>query len=315
MTVGIVYDERYLAHDAPGHPERAARLSAVREALTEAGLWARLTPIPARRADDAGLVRVHSPEHIERVRGTADGGGIVWFDADTYACPASAEAAQVAAGGVCAAVDAVMDGGVSSAFCAVRPPGHHALRDRAMGFCLFNNVAVAARYARGVRGVGRVLIIDWDVHHGNGTQAIFYGDGDVMYVSTHQWPFYPGTGAADDAGEGGGEGATLNYPLSCGAGDEELLAALDDGLNEAGGFEPEFIFISAGFDGHRDDPLAGLRLTEQAYAEATRRIRRLADRTAGGRVVSVLEGGYDLDSLGRSVAAHVAALVEPLPAE
>ena len=315
MTVGIVYDERYLAHDAPGHPERAARLVAAREALTEAGLWERLTPIPARPADDADLARVHSPEHVERVRRTAGAGGIVWFDADTYACPASAEAAQVAAGGVCAAVDAVMDGGVSSAFCAVRPPGHHALRDRAMGFCLFNNVAVAARYARGVCGVGRVLIIDWDVHHGNGTQAIFYGDGDVMYVSTHQWPFYPGTGAAGDAGEGTGEGTTLNYPLSCGEGDEEFLAALDDGLAAAGEFEPQFTFISAGFDGHRDDPLAGLRLTEEAYAEATRRIRRLADRTAGGRVVSVLEGGYDLDALGRSVAAHVAALVEPLPAE
>jgi len=311
MTVGIVYDERYLAHDAPGHPERAARLSAVREALAEAGLWERLTPIPARPADNADLARVHSPEHIERVRRTADAGGIVWFDADTYACPASAEAAQVAAGGVCAAVDAVMDGGVSSAFCAVRPPGHHALRDRAMGFCLFNNVAVAARYARGARGVGRVLIIDWDVHHGNGTQAIFCGDGDVMYVSTHQWPFYPGTGAAGDAGEGGGEGATLNYPLSCGDGDDEFLAALDEGLAAAGEFDPEFVFISAGFDAHRDDPLAALRLTEEAYAEATRRIRRLA----GGRVVSVLEGGYDLDALRRSVAAHVAALVEPLPAE
>ena len=315
MTVGIVYDDRYLAHDAPSHPERAARLVAVREALTEAGLWGRLTPIPARPADDADLARVHSPDHIARVRRTADAGRIVWFDADTYACPASAEAAYLAAGGVCAAVDAVTDGVVASAFCAVRPPGHHAMRDRAMGFCLFNNVAVAARYAQAARGVGRVLIVDWDVHHGNGTQAVFYGDGAVMYVSTHQWPYYPGTGAAGDTGQGAGKGTTLNYPLACGDGDEEFLAALDDGLAAAGEFEPEFIFISAGFDAHRDDPLAGLGLTQKAYAEATRRIRRLADRTAAGRVVSVLEGGYDLDALGRSASAHVAALMEPLPPE
>ncbi len=315
MTAGIVYDERYLAHDVPGHPERAARLSAVREALSEAGLWDRLTPIPARPAEDADLARVHSPEHIERVRRTAEAGRAVWFDADTYACPASAEAAYLAAGGVCAAVDAVIDGAVSSAFCAVRPPGHHALRDRTMGFCLLNNVAVAARYAQAVRGIGRVLIADWDVHHGNGTQAIFYSDGDVMYVSTHQWPFYPGTGAADETGEGPGLGLTLNYPLSRGDGDEQFLAALDDGLSQAEDFGPEFVFISAGFDAHRDDPLAGLTFTRDAYAEATRRIRRLADRTARGRIVSLLEGGYDLDALGRSVAAHVAALVEPLPSE
>ena len=313
MTVGVVYDERYLAHDSPGHPERAARLSAVREALTEAGLWERLAPIAARPADDADLARVHSPEHVERVRRSADQGRTVWFDADTYACPASAEAAYLAAGGVCAAVDAVMDGAVSAAFCAVRPPGHHALPDRAMGFCLFNNMAVAVRYARGPRGVGRVLIIDWDVHHGNGTQAAFYADGDVMYLSTHQWPFYPGTGAADERGRGEGQGTTLNYPLSRGDGDEAFLAALDDGLDEASDFEPEFVFISAGFDAHRDDPLAGLNLTDQAYAQATRRIRRVADRTAGGRIVSMLEGGYDLDTLGRSARAHVAALMEPLP--
>jgi len=313
MTVGIVYDERYLAHEAPGHPEGPARLSAVREALTEAGLWHRLTPITARPADEGDLARVHRPEHIARVRRTADAAGVVWFDADTYACPASAEAALVAAGGVCAAVDAVIDGTVASAFCAVRPPGHHALPNRAMGFCLFNNVAVAVQYARAARGVGRALIVDWDVHHGNGTQAVFYGDGDVMYVSTHQWPFYPGTGAARETGEGAGRGTTLNYPLAHGDGNDEFLAALDDGMQAAAEFGPEVVFLSAGFDAHRDDPLAALRLTEEAYAEATRRIRRLADRTAGGRIVSVLEGGYDLDTLGRSVAAHVAALADPLP--
>ena len=311
MSVGIVWDERYLAHAAEGHVECPARLTAVRRALEGAGLWDHLVPIAARPAADADLGRVHSPEHVERVRRTAEAGGTVWFDADTYACAASAQAADLAAGGVCAAVDAVMDGRAASAFCAVRPPGHHALRDRAMGFCLFNNVAVGTRYVQAAHGLGRVLIVDWDVHHGNGTQAIFYRDAQVLYVSTHQWPFYPGTGSGGEMGEGPGRGQTLNYPLSHGAGDDAFLEALDDGLGQAGDFGPELVFISAGFDAHRDDPLGGLRLSDEAYAEATRRVRRLAREAAGGRLVSALEGGYNLDALGRAVVAHVAALMEP----
>ena len=311
MTVGIVWDERYLAHAAQGHVECPARLTALRQSLEGAGLWDRLVPIAARPATDADLGRVHSPEHVERVRSTAEAGGTVWFDADTFACAASALAAELAAGGVCAAVDAVMDGRAASAFCAVRPPGHHALRDRAMGFCLFNNVAIGTRYVQAARGIGRVLIVDWDVHHGNGTQAIFYRDAQVLYVSTHQWPFYPGTGSGGETGEGPGRGQTLNYPLSHGAGDEEFLGAVDDALEQAGDFGPEFVFISAGFDAHRDDPLGGLRLSDEAYAEATRRVWRLARETAGGRLVSVLDGGYNLDALGRAGVAHVGALMEP----
>jgi len=301
--VGIVWDDRYLAHAAPPHVERPERLTAIRKALETAGEWDRLGPIPARPVDEADLLRVHAPAHIERVRQSADAGRLVWFDADTYACPASAEAAFL-----CAAVDAVVAGEVASAFCPVRPPGHHACRSRAMGFCLFNNVAVAARRLQAVHGLERVLIVDWDVHHGNGTQEAFYADPDVLYVSTHQWPYYPGTGGRDETGEGDGAGRTLNYPLSAGSGDDVFLAAIEDAVAQAEAFGPQFVLISAGFDGHRADPLAGLNLTEEGFAEATRRVRDLAGRTAGGRVVSALEGGYDADALGRSAVAHVRAL-------
>ncbi len=308
MTVGFVWHDRYLAHAAPGHPERPERLTAIRTALEEAGEWDRMTPVAVRPVDEVDLLRVHSADHVRRVRETADLGRTVWFDPDTYACPASAEAAFLAAGGVCAAVDAVVAGEVAAAFCLVRPPGHHACRERAMGFCLFNNVAIAARRLRAVHGVRRILIVDWDVHHGNGTQEAFYDDPDVLYVSTHQWPHYPGTGARDQTGQGEGEGTTLNYPLPHGAGDEAFLEAIDEAIERAEGFGPDFVLVSAGFDAHADDPLAGLRLTESAYAEATRRVRDLAARTAGGRLVSTLEGGYDAAALGRSAVAHVQAL-------
>ena len=308
MPVGLVWDERYLAHAAPDHPESPARLTAIREALQEAGLWDRLAHIPARRATQDELLRVHSRRHVQDIQRSAAAEDIVWFDSDTYACPASWDSALLAAGGVFAAADAVMSGEVPSAFCAVRPPGHHASADRPMGFCLFNNVALAVRHVQAAHGITRVLVVDWDVHHGNGTQDIFYHDRNVFYMSAHQWPLYPGTGRREETGEGPGAGTTRNYPLRAGSGDGEFLSAIDDGLAAAEALGPEFIFISAGFDAHRDDPLAGLALTESAYAEATRRIRRLAERTAAGRIVSVLEGGYHLDALGRSAAAHIEAL-------
>jgi len=310
MTVGLVWDDRFLAHAAPRHVEGPERLLAIRKALEDAGWWDRLALLTARPVDDIDLLRVHAQAHVDRVRSTASAGGVVWFDADTYACPASAEAASLAAGGVGAACDAVLAGEASAAFCAVRPPGHHACRKRAMGFCLFNNVAVAARRLLEVHGLRRVLILDWDVHHGNGTQEAFYRDPRVLYVSTHQWPHYPGTGTEDQGGEGEAVGLTVNIPLPAGTGDEAFLDAIGAGLARAAAFEPEFVLISAGFDGHRDDPLSGLRLTESAFAEATRRVCDVARRTAGGRVVSTLEGGYAAGALGRSVVAHVAALAE-----
>jgi acetoin utilization deacetylase AcuC-like enzyme len=311
MAVGLVWHDAYLAHEAPQHVERPDRLRAVRDGLTAAGLWDRLTPIEARPAEDADLLRAHTPGHVERVRRTSGAAGLVWFDADTYAGPASARAAWLAAGGVCAAADAVLRGDVAAAFCPVRPPGHHACPDRAMGFCLINNVAVAARRALETGGLQRVLIVDWDVHHGNGTQEVFWRDGRVMYVSTHQSPLYPGTGWPEEKGEGKAAGLIRNYPLRPGSGDAELLAALDDALAAAAEFRPQLVFISAGFDAHRDDPLASLAITDAGFAEAARRVRRLADETCAGRVVSVLEGGYNVEVLARAAVAHVRALMEP----
>ncbi len=311
VGVGIVWHEAYLEHEAAGHPERPERLHAVRDALREAGLWSDLVPIGPREASDEALLRVHTADHLKRISRTANAEDTVWFDLDTYAGPESHRAARLAAGGVCAAVDAVVEGKVRSAFCAVRPPGHHATTDRAMGFCLFNNVAVAARHAQAAHGVERVLIVDFDVHHGNGTQAVFYGDPTVYYISTHQWPHYPGTGRAEETGEGKGKGTNRNVPLPAGSGDAEVLAALDGALKEAEAFRPGLVLVSAGFDAHEDDPLAGLALSDEGYAGITRRIRALAEAHCGGRLVSVLEGGYDLEALGRAVTAHVRVLAEP----
>ena len=312
MAVGLVWDERYLAHKSEGHPERPERLTAIRQGLEEAGLWKRLVRIQLYPATDEMLERVHSKEHIQRIKRDAGGKDLAHLDADTYAGPGSWDAALLAAGGVSAAADAVMKGQVRSAFCAVRPPGHHASRDRAMGFCLFSNVAVAARHVQAAHGIRRVLIVDWDVHHGNGTQDTFYRDGTVMYVSIHQSPLYPGTGAATETGEGPGAGRIRNFPLPPGAGDKEFLAALQEGLKAAEEFfRPQFVFISCGFDAHKDDPLGGLKRTDEGYAEGTRRVRAFADRFASGRLVSVLEGGYNLDALRRAASAHVAALLAP----
>ena len=311
MTVGIVWDERYLAHKAPNHVECPARLTAIRKALKEAGLWDSLVHIPPAPADHVCLLRVHSAEHISRIRASAEATGLTWLNPDTYGCGASWDAAVLAAGGVCAAVDAVMKGQVRSVFCAVRPPGHHACRGRAMGFCLFNNVAVAVRHAQAEHHLRRIVIVDWDVHHGNGTQEAFWRDPDVMYISIHQSPFYPGGGSATETGAGPGKGHIRNCPLPARSDNAAFLAALDEGLKSAEVFRPDFVFISVGFDGHKNDPLGSMALTEEGYAEATRRVRRMADASASGRIVSVLEGGYDEAALGRSVVAHVKALAAP----
>ncbi len=303
MRTGIVTDESFLAHDTgAGHPERADRLRAIGQVLESAAPADRLV-VPARDATAEEIARVHVPEHVQRVAATARLSHFA-FDADTPTSARSFEAARRAVGGLLALVDAVMEGRVANGFAFVRPPGHHAERDRAMGFCLFNNVALAAAHLRATHGLERVLIVDWDVHHGNGTQHAFYGDPSVLFVSSHQYPFYPGSGAATEVGSGTGEGFTLNLPFPAGYGDAQYIEAFLRIVEPvARQFAPQFILVSAGFDAHRRDPLADMEVTEQGFAALTRLLLRTARELCGGRFAAVLEGGYDLEALRGSVAA------------
>ena len=312
MSVGFFFHPSFLQHDTgAGHPERPERLQAICERLQRSGCWSALTYLEPPPASRETLSLVHPPAYIAAVE-RACREGPTRLDPDTVASPGSWEAARRAVGAVTQAIDAVMAGSVDSAFCAVRPPGHHALAEAAMGFCLFNNVAIGARYAQRRHQLSRILIVDWDVHHGNGTQAVFYDDPSVLYFSTHQFPFYPGSGAAHEAGAGPGCGFNINVPLAAGSGDAELIRAFEEALMpKAMAFAPELVLISAGFDAHRDDPLAGMAVTEAGYAALTRIVRRIAAPSAKGRIVSVLEGGYSLRALGASVDAHVRALMEP----
>ena len=303
MRTALVLDRRYEAHDpGPGHPESPQRIRAIGDALASYrrdGL-VELEPRPAS-ADDLALN--HGAEHIERVGATA---GVPYFafDADTPTSARSYETARLAAGGYLALLDAIMAGEADNGFALVRPPGHHAEANRAMGFCLFNNVAIGARHLRARHGLGRVLIVDWDVHHGNGTQRSFYDDPTVLYASTHQYPFYPGTGAATEVGSAAGAGRTVNVPFPAGCGDDEFVAAFTDLIVPiAAQFRPEFVLISAGFDAHRRDPLAAMQMTEAGYRALTRAVMQVARDHAGGKVAAILEGGYDLRALGASVTA------------
>ena len=309
IKTGFVYHPDYLLHDpGSGHPERPARLEAIVSRLKTQGLNDDLISIDPQPVDDAWLAEVHTKDYLKRLEESVKTAP-VYLDPDTGLSAESVSVAKLASGGVLAAVDAVMTGKVNNAFVAQRPPGHHALPDRAMGFCLINHVAVAARYVQQKYNLTRVLIVDWDVHHGNGTEHMFYTDPTVFYFSTHQSPYYPGTGAATDTGSGAGVGFTLNVPLAAGSGDVEIARVFEDKLVPAmDDFQPEFVLISAGFDAHRDDPLAALELTEAGYQELTRIVMDIADRYAEGRIVSLLEGGYDLDALARSVDAHVRTL-------
>ncbi len=296
-----------LRHDpGPQHPESPARLRTVLEALDH-DRFAALDRIEAPRATRAQLARVHASAHIERILAAAPGEGHRRLDEDTLMSPGSAEAALRAAGAAVAAVDAVMQGGATRAFCAVRPPGHHATADRAMGFCLFNNVAVAAAHALAAHGLERVAIADFDVHHGNGTQDIFADDPRVHYLSSHQSPLYPGTGRADERGCGN----ICNVPLPAGADSQAFRAAWDETLlPRLDDFRPQLLLVSAGFDAHRLDPLANLMLDTDDYAWITQRLLERALAHADGRIVSCLEGGYDLAALRAGVAAHVGVLLQ-----
>ncbi|MBI3931945.1 MAG: histone deacetylase [Acidobacteria bacterium] len=312
--VGVYDHPLFREHDSGAdHPERAARLDAVRRGLQGAGLDGRTRLLEPRPCTREELLRVHTPEHVALVASTR--GRTHRFDPDTQAGPRSYEAALLAAGAVVDAVDRVLDGDLDRAFCAVRPPGHHAGRDTAMGFCLFNNVAVAAAHAC-VRGLGRVAVVDWDVHHGNGTQAIFWDDPRVLYLSSHQYPFYPGSGALDEVGEGAGRGFTVNLPLPGGLGDAEyarLYRTLV--LPVVRAFDPELLLVSAGFDPHADDPLAGMAVTARGFAELAAVCVEAAQGAARGRIVVGLEGGYDLEGLASSAAAVVGQLAGDPPPE
>ena len=311
LHTGLVADPICKIHDTGwGHPECPSRYDAAFRALCTHGLIDHLEKIPCREAMDAELELCHTREYIELVEAEVAGGGATLSTGDTEICAHSMQAARYAVGGALNAVDAVLERRVKNAFCLVRPPGHHASADRGMGFCLFNTAAIAARHAQRRHGIRRVLIADWDVHHGNGTQDIFGADGSVFYFSLHQWPMYPGTGAREERGAGAGEGTTLNCPLPEGAGGAEALAALRDELSPAmDSFKPELILISAGFDGRIDDPLGGWKISDDDFAAMTDWMLHLAAHHAGGRLVSLLEGGYNLSGLASAVAAHVGRLI------
>jgi acetoin utilization deacetylase AcuC-like enzyme len=308
---GLLDHASFLLHDnGPGHPERPERLLAVIAHLERTGLLAELDRREPGPAPTEALAAVHSPDYLRRVEETAGRGGSL-DDPDTSASEGSFEAARRAAGAVVEACDRVMAGEWRNAFVAARPPGHHAEVGRAMGFCLFNNAAIAARHLQQKHGLRRIAILDWDVHHGNGTQHVFEEDGSVFFASLHQFPHYPGTGAATERGRGAGAGTTLNLPQAAGSGDREWIGALEDAaLPALLDFAPEFLIVSAGFDAHAEDPLSATELSIDGFRLLSERAVELARRACGGRLVSCLEGGYHLDALAHSAAAHVEVLLE-----
>lgn len=319
-TVALHYDPVHTRHDVPGHPEHPGRVEAVLRHLADAGIRSSLRPSAPRIATESELELAHAAAHVERIRRLDESGGQA-IDPDTSVVPGSYAASTHAVGALLSAVDEVTAGEANSAYCLVRPPGHHATRERAMGFCLFNNVAVAASYACLGKGVERVAIVDFDVHHGNGTQDIFWNDPKVLYLSIHQYPFYPGTGDWQETGGPDAVGRTVNVPLPAGSGDADYLRAFDALLLPLlQRFQPQLLLVSAGYDAHRLDPLANMALSSEAYGAIMRRLRVTADLSAGGRIVAALEGGYNLDALAASVKASIdplladSAAFDPAPA-
>jgi len=294
------------------HPERPERFDAVYKVLQKAGVIDRVLRVDARAATEEEMLLCHTREYLRIAEHDVKAGYPSLTTGDTDITPNSWDIARKAAGGVMNAVDAVMSGKARNAFCAVRPPGHHATPNRGMGFCLLNNIAIGARYAQRKHGIERVMIVDWDVHHGNGTQDIYYSDPTVFFFSTHQWPLYPGTGRADETGAGPGKGTKMNFPFPAGSGRKEILGAVQHSLVPAAArFRPDLIMISAGFDSRIGDLLGGFTLTDQDFTDLTRTVMEMAAQHASGRLVSVLEGGYTLSGLASAAAAHVQALMAP----
>ena len=312
VKTGFVYHDIYLEHKTTeGHPEAPQRLVAIVERLRQKGLYSQLLTLTPSPAAVEWIQMVHSPEYIQRAENSAVSGTRYLDSMDTPISPKSYEAALIAVGGVFSAVDAVMQKKVTNAFCAVRPPGHHAVEDAAMGFCMFNNVAICARYIQKKYGLPKILIVDWDVHHGNGTQAMFYDDPNVLYFSVHQYPFYPGTGSEAEKGTGKGLNYNINVPLPGGSTDADYLRAFEEKLEPAAfAFSPDFVLISAGFDAHENDLLGGMKVTTQGFAELTQIVKEIARKCCQGRLVAALEGGYDLEGLADSVEAHIRILMK-----
>ena len=311
MTTAIIHHPVFEKHDTgPAHPEKPERYATVMQALRgDERLWKDVIEIESDEARRGDIQACHTPQHFKRVERVVNE-GTLYLDSDTTVSVYSLEAALRGAGAACRAVDAVTTGEAGNAFVPVRPPGHHATPDRAMGFCLFNNVAVAARYAQSRhKEIERVAVIDWDVHHGNGTQGIFYDDPSVFYFSMHQYPWYPGTGTRAETGQGRGRGYTLNVPLRAMTPTQEQRRAFDSAIGDiAAKFTPDLIMISAGFDAHAGDPLGQLLLTDSDFAQMTGVLKQWANEACAGRIVSCMEGGYNLETLGETVRAHVQEL-------
>jgi acetoin utilization deacetylase AcuC-like enzyme len=311
MSVILIHSSRFADHQTPpGHPERSERADVMEVVANRWRTQGGVEVVAPRAATREQLARIHDAEYVLRVSETS--GRAVALDPDTYTSPDSYDVALLAAGAAVDGVERVMSGSHRAAFALARPPGHHAERNRAMGFCLFNNVAVGAAHAR-AQGAGKVAIVDYDVHHGNGTQHIFETDPHVLYVSTHQYPYYPGTGAADEIGRGSGAGFTVNLPIEVGAVDEDYQAAFDEVVVPILlQFEPDLLMISAGFDAHERDPLAGMRLTTEAFGAMTMALRTVAEECCRGRIVAITEGGYDLHALAASLDSAIDAVQGPI---
>lgn len=334
MPTLYVTHPRYVEHDLPEHPEHAGRIRAVWARLEKDGLLPRLQMLEAKPASKEAILAVHTPEYLELLEEISAQNDTVRLDADTYLTPTSYEIAQLSAGGVIQAVEAVVKGEADNAIAVVRPPGHHAIGEQGMGFCLLSNVAIAARYAHQVLGLARVLVVDYDVHHGNGTEAVLYDDPSVFFISTHQAPLYPGTGAIEDTGEGEGKGFTLNIPLPSGHGDATFTKIFEEIIWKAAErYQPQLIIVSAGFDAHWADPLAGTNLTLAGFDRINSELVKMADQLCGGKIVFAMEGGYNLevmaagwaniarmllgdaqpiDTLGEARGVHSAEEISPL---